>query len=118
MKNLFDIGERNIVQDIIYDVFPYLKDFGGWELVFSCKKLDIEKLERLFNENGLNFTVIGYVDNLIDNRVFLHKEDGIYKINDFSSRRFDKMSMFSFGLKPIIDQLYKSQLEFLTYDNA
>lgn len=90
--------------------------FGGWELVFSCRRSDVKKLEELFSENGMSFSVIGYVGSLSNNRVLLHKEDKIYEINDFSSKRFDKTSMFSFGLKPIMDQFYKPQIKFLAHD--
>lgn len=91
----------------------FMLAFGGWELVFSCKNKDIENLQNIFKENNLSFNVIGYADNCCGHNVLLECHGSVYKVNDFSSKRFDSTSMFSFGIDPIIEQLSKSQFELI-----
>lgn len=92
------------------DYRNYMLAFGGWELVFSCKKSDVNRLCNLFNYHNMKFNIIGYADYLSDETVYLHQQNHSYKINDFSSKRFDRTSLFSFGLDSIINQLNSDQL--------
>ena len=98
------------------DYRNYMLSFGGWELVFSCNHSDLDELKSLFSRNNLNFSVIGYADDPMKEKVLLHKQDRIYEINDFSSKRFDQASMFSFGLEPTLMHLGEPQFKEICYN--
>lgn len=91
------------------DYRNYMMALGGWELVFGCRKEDVRKLQLLFRQNNTDFKVIGYASSYEAGTVLLHKNETLYRINDFSSRRFSRESMFSHGLAPIIDMLSANQ---------
>lgn len=63
--------------------------------------------------NACEFNVIGSVIKKSQEKVMLVKNDSVYKINDFSSKRFNKHSYFSFGLEAFIKQFQQSQLTLL-----
>ena len=93
------------------DYRNYMLSFGGWELVFSCKPDNLEEIKSIFSSNHMKFDVIGYADKPLKEKVLLHKKGKVYKVNDFSSKRFHPTSMFSFGLEPIFTQLNSEQFE-------
>lgn len=92
--------------------------FGGWDLVFTCPMSEVTNLQRLFEKNNSKFHVIGKVTKRSEEKVMLVKDDFVYKINDFSSKRFNKHSYFSFGLEAFIEHFRKSQLNKLDIRRA
>ncbi len=84
--------------------------FGGWDLVFTCPMSEVSSLQTLFAMNACGFNVIGSVIKKSQEKVMLVKDNSVYKINDFSSKRFNKHSYFSFGLEAFIKQFQQSQL--------
>lgn len=87
--------------------------FGGWDLIFTCSKSKVEKLKSLFSVKGYNFNVIGDVIKKSKEQVMLSKNELVYKVNDFSSKRFNKHSYFSFGLEAFIKQFEEKQITLL-----
>ncbi len=87
--------------------------FGGWDLVFTCPLSEVLSLKSVFDMNGCKFNVIGSVIKKSQEKVMLAKEDFVYKINNFSSKRFNKHSYFSFGLETVIKQFQETQLTLL-----
>lgn len=88
-----------------------LLSFGGWDLVFACDPDNICELENLFTQNNLSFNVIGYSTSNMGEQVIYHKDSHVYKIRDFSSKRFDEHSYFSFGLNSFVKQFYINNFE-------
>ena len=88
-----------------------LLSFGGWDLVFACNPDDISELKNQFLQNNLSFNVIGYSTSNIGERVIFHKDNHEYSVKDFSSKRFDKHSYFSFGLDSFMKQFYVNNFE-------
>lgn len=88
-----------------------LLSFGGWDLVFACAPENISELENIFTENNLSFKVIGYSTSNIGEPVVYHKNNHMYRVNDFSSKRFDKHSYFSFGLTSFTEQFHANNFE-------
>lgn len=87
-----------------------LLSFGGWELVFTCPMESVDNLTSLFSMQGCKFTVIGKIVEKTAAKVMLNKNNKLYGINDFSSKRFSNNSYFSFGLDSFINQFNHCQL--------
>lgn len=88
-----------------------LLSFGGWDLVFACAPENVSELQNIFMQNNLSFKIIGYSTYYTGECVIYHKNNHIYRIKDFSSKRFDKHSYFSFGLTSFMDQFYANNFE-------
>ena len=93
-----------------YDHRNLMLSWGGWELVFTCKSDKLGLLYKVFNEHGCDFKVIGEVVSKESNLVTLIKDSKKYYIQDFSSKRFNKNSYFSYGLDTYIEQLKNIQI--------
>ncbi len=127
---LYELAEINnltiVIKDQNFKPHPLLKQFckshsidyrnlmfsfGGWDLIFGCERQNLALLRSLFEKNFLSFKVIGYTSTPKENKVLLLKEDGFYSVNNFSSKRFDKHSYFSFGLQSFTEQFQINQIE-------
>lgn len=84
--------------------------WGGWELVFTCPAYIAENLKGIYEELNSNFQVIGTVEEKRNNFVELEDEKEKFYIEDFSSKRFDSNSYFSFGIDEYISILKNTHI--------
>lgn len=107
--NLKQFCERKKV-----DYRNLLLSFGGWDLVFACNPKNVLALQYLFALKNLSFNIIGYAEEKTSENVILNKDGKRYRVKNFSSKRFDNHSYFSFGLDSFIQQFYLNNFEELS----
>jgi len=96
---------KELCEEFQFDYRNPMLSWGGWELVFTCRKDAINELRKEFEKAQLHFHVVGEVIERGAHPVIIHKSETTYMINDFSNKRFDSHSSTSFGIEKWIERL-------------
>jgi len=96
---------KNLCENLGIDYRNPMLSWGGWELVFTCRKESINELRCEFEKAKLSFCVIGEVVENDAHPVTLMRSGVTYTIDDFSNKRFDSHSSISIGLDRWLERL-------------
>lgn len=87
---------------------------GGYQLVCTIKADRIDRIKKEIEKMGTPFYQIGYVEAGCG-KALIKENDIYYELNDLSSERFKKHSMFTYGYEEYMQMMKTSALRGTVY---